>query len=291
MAAAATAPAPQATYDRLQENYCRQLQQELAQTDTLAAIQLRTPPAITFCRQVATTWPVDYNPFECPGAPSLPRWEQLLKKFIDNDEVIAIRKVHVLITMARAYNATVHAPSATAPETSPPLASQIEAYGISLNPYARVPSFLQYALSVLTRSLNEEDGVLSTKEQTRLMRFARVWFYALLQGSVDCVLVGYHTIDPYHIWLRMGKRIPVPELWHTLILQYISYEYRFGYSYYDFLNADMYKRLAHLRDEEEPVAGTDAPNDFFKSTYNFKELYDEFRCLPHGCNVLFIAKE
>lgn len=290
MAAADSAPAPQATYDRLEANYCNILEQDLAHAETVAAIQIRTPPDIPFHRQVATTWPDTYNPFGFPGAPVLPRWEQILKKFIDNDEVTTIRKVHVLMAMARAYNTTVHVPS---PALSSPHESHIKAYGSRLHTHADAPSFIQYALTILTRSVDDEDGVLSSKEKTRLTRFARVWFYALLQGSVDCILVGYQNVDPWHIWLRMAKQIPVPELFHTLVLQYISYEYRFGYSYCDFLSKDMYAKLAHLRNEDQdhPTAGPDAPDEFTKATYNFKEFYDEFRCLPHACNALFVPKE
>lgn len=236
-------------------------------------------------RQEMTQWPSPHNPFQCVEAPSLPRWERILTNFLDNEEVTSKKKVGVFTVMAQAYNEAIHKPSIP----SSPHDAFTRAYGSMLSPRATAPPFINYALSVLTRSVNEEGGMLSDKEEQRLLRFAHVWFYALLQGSSDCILVGFQDTDPWLLWITMAKQIRVPKLWHSLLLQYISYEARFNYSYADFMSKDMHATLAHLRDEEEEkhVSGADSANTFIQATHNFKEFHDEFSCLPHVANFLF----
>jgi hypothetical protein len=324
---AAVAATPFATptfFERLHSNYSAHLKKELDHVRAINPIHVLSPPDIPLTRQEAipiSSWVPAHNPFAFPNAPVLPRWEQILKKFLDNEETSLHKKVEVFVAMAKAYNDSVYRPKALDADQTEAFRN---AYGSSLRPYAPVPSFVNYALSVLTRSLNEkvdddtssessssafsesssgEEGAsrsssdsssrsssphLSEQELDRLQRFGRIWFYALLQGSVDCILVGYHNVDPWHLWMGFIEHLPIAMLWHAMVLQYISYEYRFGFMYANFLSADMYGQLAHLHSD----TAADSPTTLFvNATTNFKAIYEELKCAPHYANTLFVGLE
>jgi hypothetical protein len=83
--------------------------------------------------------------------------------------------------------------------------------------------------------------------------------------------------------------LPIPLLWQTMVLQYISYEYRFGYTYANFLSTDMYEQLAPLRTDSPPREAAPAAAAFVRATTDFKTLYEELKCAPHATNPLFVA--
>jgi hypothetical protein len=325
-------PAP--FHERLHKNYCAHIKQELQHVTAIKPIHVLTPPDIPLTRQRAYpihSWVPAHNPFAFPNTPSLPRWERILKNFLDNNTTPTPKKVQVFATMAQAYNDEVYRPAA---ESSDQTEAFSKAYGPSLKPYASAPSFVNYALSVLTRSLNVEEDTdsdssdsdssdsasdsashssssasstssssssassssppskpsLTEEEIERLRRFGHIWFYALLQGSKDCILVGYHNVDPWHLWMGFVEHIPVPMLWQAMVLQYISYESRFNFMYPEFFRKDLYAHLSFAHGstckEADPTATA-----FVHATTDFKTLYEELKCAPHATNPLFVAIE
>lgn len=283
---AAAAAAPFAK--RLHKNYTTHIKRELEHVSAIKPIHLLTPPDIPISRQRAFpihSWVPAHNPFAFPDPPVLPRSEQILKNLLDNTTTPLYKKVEVFITMAEAYNDSVYrAPTATTTPTTPATPTPI-------------PSFINYALSVLTRSLNEEvedadsprpPPRLTEKETARLQQFGHLWFYALLQGSTDCTLVGYQNADPWHLWLGFMQHIPITTLWRAMMLQYISYEFKFNFIYGNFICKDMYTHLSYLGTDTPPKEADAATTAFVHATTNFKEVYEELKCAPHAANSLFI---
>ena len=212
------------------------------------------------------------NMFHTKDVLSLPRWRKTVAALLDAEDKSLRDRLNIFHTMAQAYTATVSAASSTNP-------SPIRSAFINYILY----TFSSEAVAAMKRGREIPEQVLK-----RLKTIARLWFHALLQGYETCQLVGFHDeVDPWVAWEKMQASVPVPELWSTLVLQYVAYEAQHNYMYGCFYVDDMHYRLTALKNDGEGASGSMAGSDFVKQTYNFRKLHDEYSCVAHPANPLF----
>lgn len=221
------------------------------------------------------------NPFHNEGIPVLSWWRRTVTALLDADEKPLRDRLDIFHTMSKAYTAAL--------STCTTLTSSARGSGSLIN-YA-LHTFTQEAASAVRKNRSIPRSTLK-----RLKTIARLWFHALLQGFETCQLIGFHEKEPWAIWEKMQALVPVPELWSTLVLQYVVYEAQHNYIYGCFYIDDMHYRLTAIaasKKNEEGDAGAKgepgsiAKSDFVKQTYNFRRSHDENGCVAHAGNLLF----
>lgn len=218
----------------------------------------------------------------------LPRWRKAVAALLDAEDKSLRERLTIFHTMAQAYTATLSASSTSYLNTSPIRSAFI--------------NYLLYTFSLEAIAATKRGREIPEQVSKRLKTIARLWFHALLQGYETCQLVGFHDeVEPWLVWQKMQTSVPVPELWSTLVLQYVAYEAQHNYLYGCFYVDDMHYRLTAIQAYEENEKGSEteaaeepkgepgssAKSDFVKQTYNFKTLHDEYSCVAHPSNPLF----
>jgi hypothetical protein len=260
--------------EKLLQNYSRLLEEDIHEMEEQERRRSRHRPSGDDTDTEEEEPDSHPNPFYGRNVPKLRQWRRAITSLLDAEDKPLRERLDIFHTMSKAYTA---------------IFSNRTSFSLNIPPIGS--AFINYVLHTFTLEasyLARQGRTIPEALQKRLQTIARLWFHALLQGFETCQLVGFHEKEPWAVWEKMQTALPVPELWSTLVLQYVAYEAQYNYLYGCFYIKDMHFHLTALKSEDgEGTKGSEAESTFIKQTYAFCAAHDEAHCFVYPGNPLF----